>query len=397
MDLQYVLLLIGTVIVAVIAFNALDKARLMRHLRRGAAVLRPRIAARAPLSGLDINPPPTATSDKRHLSPDAATAARPKTPEQTLRAELETIEEMATMPLRLRTVSEERTREAKPDERLDFILNLPGELEAPRNLALGIFKQHEYELEKPRKLFGQRHRSGLWTELARDPEHTLYGELALAIQMVDRSGPIGESELNAFAQIGLKLADALHRPTKFATSFEQALARAREIQAFCEAYDVIAGVNVAAREGQAFKGRAIELAARKAGMQLGAMNIFQLKNEISPGCSHLFSLANLYEPGAFDPAQWDTFETGGLALFMSVPCAHHPPAVFDKMIDAARGLCEALGGGLFDQDMRPLTREGLAVIRGQIEIIEDKMRAFGIVPGEETALKLFGENAAAGK
>jgi len=191
MDLQYVLLLIGTVIVAVIAFNALDKARLMRHLRRGAAVLRPRIAARAPLSGLNINPPPTATSDKRHLSPDAATAARPKTPEQTLRAELETIEEMATMPLRLRTVSEERTREAKPDERLDFILNLPGELEAPRNLALGIFKQHEYELEKPRKLFGQRHRSGLWTELARDPEHTLYGELALAIQM----GLLGTPEM----------------------------------------------------------------------------------------------------------------------------------------------------------------------------------------------------------
>jgi hypothetical protein len=48
---------------------------------------------------------------------------------------------------------------------------------------------------------------------------------------------------------------------------------------------------------------------------------------------------------------------------------------------------------LLDQDRRPLTAQGLAVIRHQIEEIEEKMRAFGVTPGGEAALRLFGTAA----
>jgi hypothetical protein len=64
-------------------------------------------------------------------------------------------------------------------------------------------------------------------------------------------------------------------------------------------------------------------------------------------------------------------------------------AVFEKMIATAKGLCERLDGHLLDQERRPLTDQGIDVIRGQIVEIEEKMRAHGIVPGSESALRLF--------
>ena len=134
---------------------------------------------------------------------------------------------------------------------------------------------------------------------------------------------------------------------------------------------------------------AFEQTAQRLGLQFGAMNIFHLKNNLSPGCKHLFSMANLFQPGAFDAGTWDQFRTGGLTLFMSVPCAYTPVTVFDRMIDTARGLCTALGGTLRDQGGKPLSERGIEVIRGQIAEIDEKMRAQHIVPGSETALRLF--------
>jgi FtsZ-interacting cell division protein ZipA len=99
------------------------------------------------------------------------------------------------------------------------------------------------------------------------------------------------------------------------------------------------------------------------------------------------------EPSAFDPAAWDTFETSGLTLFMSVPCAFQPGVAFDRMVATARAIADTLGGSLQDQNRRPLTDKGIAVIHHQIEEIEEKMRAFGIPPGSETTLKLFNEAA----
>jgi cell division protein ZipA len=194
-------------------------------------------------------------------------------------------------------------------------------------------------------------------------------------------------------QIGLKLADALARPTLLPETFEAGLARAAALQTFCDTYDVIAGIHVVPATESSFTGRAIEMAARHAGLELDAMNIFHMRNEVAPGGRHLFSLANLHESSAFDPAAWDTFETSGLTLFMSVPCAFQPGVAFDRMVATARAIADTLGGSLQDQNRRPLTDKGIAVIHHQIEEIEEKMRAFGIPPGSETALKLFNEAA----
>jgi len=408
MDLRVALLLLGLGIIVLVALTALDRARANRLFRlRFRASQQPAAKAEkiepavlAPGHGqeltLDIHPRPPTDVDRKVLGTDAPVAPLPRRAQDERKVELQTLEEVATMPLNLDPGIEHAKRgrplprgPRRPDDRIDFVVYLVGEKPVARDAALGIWKQNEYLLEKPHFLFGRRTRDGEWSELENDSSRTSYSDVALAIQLVDARGSLDESELNTLAQIGLKLADALDRRTQFSAEFDQALERASQLHAFCDAFDVIASINVVAEAPATFPGRAIEQTAKRLGLHFGAMNIFHMKDGLSPGCKHLFSMANLFQPGAFDADAWDGFRTGGLTLFMSVPCAYNPVAVFDKMIDTGRGLCTALGGSLQDQGGKALSERGIEVIRGQIAEIDEKMRARDIVPGSETALRLF--------
>lgn len=402
MELQSALLLLGLVIVGAVGLSAYDSAR----FRRG--VPKPRgddsmttdafSAAQADLytvSQLDVHPARPADTTGKIISPDSTLAAAASSrPVDTFYQELADIEHVAVMPLALGVAAHDFTSadtvaQALPDSAIDFIVNLPGAGPVERDFALAIYKQSEYLLEKPRAIYGLRHSAGVWTNLVRDREGARYSDLSVAIQLLDHHGPIGESELNTFSQMCLKLADQLQRPTKFALTFEQGMERARELHKFCETYDVFANINLVPNGDTGFNGRLVESAALRVGMDFGAMNIFHLKNKHSHGSRHLFSMANLFHPGEFNLAKLDTTKIQGLTLFMSVPGAHQPVKVFERMNDTARRLCELLGAKMLDHDRRPLTDQGLQVIRAQIERLSGEMQGFGVIPGSATALRLF--------
>jgi hypothetical protein len=414
MDLQYALLLIGVLIVGGVALSAYDKLRFdwgrrtdatglaLKRRRAGqddageTTTLRPLFRG----SGLDRNPPPPNTDpEQKHLRTDAPVGPlSERDTEYYLYEELESLENAAHMPLNLNlglsdpeeAPSEDpQARRTMPDEKIDFVVTLPGKGPIGRDRALGVYKQNEYMLEKPRSLYGLGHKTGLWSNLDSDPEFARYSSIALALQLADNRGPVSESELNTFVQLSLKLADELQRPTKLSMPIEDALERARELDSFCAANDVLASVNIVSNNAAGFGGRAIGQAATALGMQFGKMNIYHMKNDNAAGCRHLFSLANLYAPGEFTPETMNTLTTRGLTLFMSVPCAYQPVRVFEKMIETANGLCQALDGSLQDSEKQPLTAQGLAVIRAQIERIATDMQVRGIVPGSETAMRLF--------
>jgi len=405
MELQIALLLIGLIVIGVVVLTTWERARFSkRRLAPGAASGKapetPEAPVRpaSPIRRFDRNPAPPQSGTERHLRADAPVSAPIlKTAEAAMFEEISDLEQTALMPLDLSLgLNDPEVMEIDPamaqnmaDERIDLVITLPGKGPVVRDQALGVFRQNEYLLEKPRHIYGLGSRTGLWSNLERDPEHAEYRTIALAIQMVDTKGPIGESELNTFTQMGLKLADALQRPTKFSLPFESVLEKARELDEFCETSDVLASLNVLAIGPTGFSGRMIDEAARLVGLQFGAMNIYHRKNEQALGCQHLFSLANLYKPGEFDPEKLDRFRTQGLTLFMNVPCTYQPVRVFDQMVEVARVLCRRLEGRMDDNDHRPLTDQGLMVIRTQIERIAADMTAKGIVPGSTTAMRLF--------
>jgi len=404
MELQLALLLIGCIIIGVVALTTFERVRFSRRrMTSDSAVAEtPTVITRvrqAPIiTGLDINPGPPHELNSRFLKSHGAVApAEDKTVDAVLYEQLNDFEQTALMPLDLSLglqdpevlVAQGGNRQNMPDEKVDYVVTLPGKGPVTRDTALGIYKQNEYLLEKPRHLYGLGYKTGLWSNLETDPENAQYRSIALSIQMVDTKGPIGESELNTFNQLVLKLADALQRPTKFSMSFEEALGSASELDEFCETNDVLASIDILSNGPTGFSGRAIDQAARQFGMQFGLMNIYHKKNDLALGCRHLFSLANLYQPGEFDPAKVDRFRTQGLTLFMNVPCAYQPVRVFEQMVQVAKGLCEKLDGRLEDHEHHALTDQGLMVIRTQIERLTAEMTNRGIIPGSATAMRLF--------
>jgi cell division protein ZipA len=404
MELQLALLLIGCIIVGVVALTTYERVRFSRRrlTADSGAVETPAVITRvrhtAASTGLDINPGPPHEQTNRFLKSHGAVAPVEEiTPDAALYEQLNDYEQAALMPLDLSLglqdpevlVAQGGNRQNMPDEKIDYVVTLPGKGPVARDIALGIYKQNEYLLEKPRHLYGLGYRTGLWSNLETDPENAQYRSIALSVQMVDTKGPIDESELNTFTQLTLKLADVLQRPTKFSMPFEEALEKARELDEFCETNDVLASIDILANGPTGFNGRAIDQAARQHGLQFGAMNVYHKKNDLALGCRHLFSLANLYQPGEFDPAKVDRFRTQGLTLFMNVPCAYQPVRVFEQMVQVAKGLCEKLDGRLEDHEHHALTDPGLLVIRTQIERLTAEMTNRGIIPGSATAMRLF--------
>jgi cell division protein ZipA len=404
MELQLALLLIGCIIVGVVALTTYERVRFSRRrltADSGAAdapAVITRVRQTAINTGLDINPGPPHEQTSRFIKSHGAVAPAVEiTADAAITEQLNDYEQTALMPLDLSLglqdpdvlVAQGGNRQNMPDEKIDYVVTLPGKGPVSRDLALGIYKQNEYLLEKPRHIYGLGYKTGLWSNLETDTEHAQYRSIALSLQMVDSKGPIGESELNTFTQLALKLADVLQRPTKFSMPFEEALDKARELDEFCETNDVLASIDILAEGPTGFSGRAIDQAARAFGLQFGVMNIYHKKNDVALGCRHLFSLANLYQPGEFDPAKVDRFRTQGLTLFMNVPCAYQPVRVYEQMVQTAKGLCTKLDGRLEDHEHHPLTDQGLMVIRTQIERLTAEMTNRGIIPGSATAMRLF--------
>ncbi|MHB1512558.1 MAG: cell division protein ZipA [Acidiferrobacter sp.] len=365
MGLRGALVILGLLVVAAVALTAYDRGRIKRRL---VAVLESAFMGRSKDGEGEIEEAEASWSDRRVLRPEVEPQAAAE-------------QEAAS--------SDDEAGHEEPFGSIDFIVFLPGEAVVERDAALGIYKQHEYLIDKPHRLYGQREGRQAWGNLARDPERARYGLLALALQLADRSGPVNESELNAISQIGLKLADALDRPTRFNMTFEQALERASALDKFCGAFDVIATINILAESAPVFRGPAIERAAQEGGLEFGNRNIYHRKNMQEGPCQFLYSLANLYQPGSFDPLRLDVFQTQGLTLFMSVPSVPEPPVAFKDMVETARLLARRLGGRLFDTDRKPLTDGGLRAIQTQIQGIADRMTEQGIAPGSVNAARLF--------
>ena len=264
MDLRYILLLLGLGVIIIAVVTAYFKVRGARRHTSHADIYGP--AA----DELQESPPvavePSRHFSKRSLQVDGAPPVLNDSVElSVLDREIENLEHSANLELDLAISDRSHaagrhglSTRARMDEKIDYIVNLPITAPVARDRALGIYKQNEYLLERPHHIYGEQTHSGEWSSIEHDPAHTEYRNLALTVQMADMNGPIGESELNVFSQLALKLADSLGSAVRFSMSFEEAMARGIELDEFCRAHDVIASLNIISRNQSGFSGRVID-------------------------------------------------------------------------------------------------------------------------------------------
>ncbi len=124
------------------------------------------------------------------------------------------------------------------------------------------------------------------------------------------------------------------------------------------------------KEGKKLSGVELLEAALKAGLVFGEMNIFHRRQE--GGEQSVFSMANITNPGTFDPTAWNLFETPGVTLFLTLPGPISGLDAWDAMLATGQRLAELLNAELLDDSQCLLTRQRIAQIREEMREYDRK-------------------------
>lgn len=123
-----------------------------------------------------------------------------------------------------------------------------------------------------------------------------------------------------------------------------------------------------ARDNRHVVGVELLQAAVKSGMEFGDMNIFH--RMVDGHNQPLFSMANLEEPGQFDPDAWNSLETRGMTLFMGLPGPMPSLDAWDALVATARRMSELLHLDILDSERGIFTRQREGEIREELREFE---------------------------
>ncbi len=136
-----------------------------------------------------------------------------------------------------------------------------------------------------------------------------------------------------------------------------------------EDFDKIVTLYVAARAGQALRGPDIVVAAEKAGLTYGHMNVFHRLVQGHPEQGPVFSVANIKKPGSFEMAEIQALETPAIAFFLTLPAPVPALDAWETMQPAAERMAELLDGVVLDESRNPLGRQ-------RVQHLREEMRAY---------------------
>ena len=268
------------------------------------------------------------------------------------------------------------------DPRLEFIVAM--ELVDPVPAEQIIHSQHEalQRVSKAVHWVGFNERNREWGRLAPDSEVPVR-RLRVGLQLVDRMGPVSESDLANFTGAMHALADDLLAVADMPAS--RLLDQAAEIDRFCAAVDLEIGVNLVSR-GTPFSGTKIRALAEAAGMVLGNDGAFTRSDDLG---RVQFTLQN-FETTRFSAESIRNVTTHGLTFVLDVPRVDHGERVFQQMVELAKRFAETLQGTLVDDNRQPLNDVQLDHIRREfIGKPQATMASHGLPAGSAQALRLF--------
>jgi len=122
-----------------------------------------------------------------------------------------------------------------------------------------------------------------------------------------------------------------------------------------------------------FAGTDIFSVLEELGLKYGEMGIFhhygigEIKSQQA-----VFSVANMLEPGTFNPQQASGFNSPGLALFMRLPGPFGGRVAFELMLNNGQRMAEMLEGLLIDEKHASLTQETIIALRNKIANFEQR-------------------------
>ena len=360
-DLQLSLFVIGAVVVgAVFLYNALQERKLRRRLQQAFGGTRDDVLLRAGVESAMVDgrrEPQFVPAESARGEEEDAEPSRP-------------------------AAADETTAGVEFDAALDYVAEI--DAVAPfTDAAIAELMSKIASCGKPARIAAFEARSGSWEEVARGAGGR-YSRLRLALQLVNRGGPVNATQLAAFCDAVRHCAEKMGARTTCPDA-PAALQLARDIDIFCAKVDVAIGVNIVAQGDALFAGTRIRAQAEAAGFKLEPDGVFHFRNDQR---QTLFTLDN-HEPAPFLPEQIKSISTRGITLLLDVPRVANGGEVLERMLEIAAGFAVAIGGCLVDDNRTELSEAGISRIKEQVRSIQAAMAARDVPAGSARALRLF--------
>jgi cell division protein ZipA len=146
-------------------------------------------------------------------------------------------------------------------------------------------------------------------------------------------------------------------------------------------FDKIVSVFLVARAGQSLSGPDLVVAAEKAGLVYGHMNIFHRLVDNHPELGPVFSVANLVKPGSFDLRTIKELQTPGINFFITLPGPVSALDAWDTLLPTAQRMAELLDAVLLDEQRNALGRQRIANLRDELRAYDRAREKQQIRPG----------------
>ncbi|MFA6444880.1 MAG: cell division protein ZipA C-terminal FtsZ-binding domain-containing protein [Sterolibacterium sp.] len=273
-----------------------------------------------------------------------------------------------------------------PVELADDFVDCIVRLEAAEMVAAPLFwaaqRQTLGALEGNVRWSGLDENSGQWRQL-RAHDGTSYRHLRAALQIGDRNGPIGDTELARFYDGVKQLAEDFQVSAEFPAA-AVVLAHARALDEFCAAVDWRIGMNVVNLAGQTMAAARLIDLATETSLWLKDDGVFHAEDGSG---QTWFTLSNLGGKPFGDGL--GTLNLEGVTLTIDVPRVADGGQAFDRLLEVAGRLMASFDGTLVDDQRTPISDAMLATIRAKIGEFQDKMSAHEIPAGGRRALRLY--------
>jgi FtsZ-interacting cell division protein ZipA len=232
------------------------------------------------------------------------------------------------------------------------------------------------------------------------PKQTI-AKISCSLQLADRAGAVSSDVLNRFKLVVENLNTAINAAIEWqdledsdGNDVAATIATANALDAFCLEVDKTIGIHLINGLNGAFTGTKLKGLAEAQGLTLAADGTFKRFDDAEkpPLDTHKPRLSFVMfnrDNNAFSPEMLRNSVVKGITFQLDITHVKQSAEAFTQMVQVAKQMETGLNALLVDDNNKALTDAQIEKIRHQLKAIHATMLGRGIVPGSDSALRLF--------